>query len=432
MLALVSVEGYHGYLLFVWIYGLFFGGMEVALRVYCYERLKIKQYARGWGFVQGVKAIPYLIGLPISAYISKSADGNITGKTGFYFSFTFCILGGCVIFLMECFKGGYGHSDASYYGGSRMDLCKNDSNMTFEMNGGPSGGQYRGEYRGESASMMMAEPPDARDTRFMMPGSNGHLKCTCLPSSASLMEDKMKDVEEVSAALAEVSTASHHSKVQFNDEIEVVKEQQILEPNEIHSRSKLEDVEDEDEDEEHEDMIDLAQALFAAGVRPEHLASISEENLFLNGSGTAYNNAGGLEEPQLILSDEDTASGLQEIEENDEEEDDLVDDLVNDDEANGQPYLMWSEVEPEAMIEFSPKLLKSQSEPDLLHLLNEEEKRPHPSSRSILEAANTSAACPVKRQKSWHPIQSIKRSNGIGTSPTSMASPAPEELTSFV
>ena len=69
MLALVSVEGYHGYLLFVWIYGLFFGGMEVALRVYCYERLKIKQYARGWGFLQGVKAIPYLIGLPISAYI---------------------------------------------------------------------------------------------------------------------------------------------------------------------------------------------------------------------------------------------------------------------------------------------------------------------------------------------------------------------------
>ena len=296
-----------------------------------------------------------------------------------------------------------------------------------------------GEYRGESASMMMAEPPDARDTRFMMPGhipgSNGHLKCTCLPSSASLMEDKMKDVEEVSAALAEVSTASHHSKVQFNDEIEVVKEQQqLLEPNEIHSRSKLEDVEDEDEDEEHEDMIDLAQALFAAGVRPEHLASISEENLFLNGSGTAYNNAGGIEEPQLILSDEDTASGLQEIEENDEEDDDLVDDLVNDDEANGQPpYLMWSEVEPEAMIEFSPKLLKSQSEPDLLHLLNEaEEKRPHPSSRSILEAANTSATCSVKRQKSWHPIQSIKRSNGIAQSPTSMASPAPEELTSFV
>ena len=69
MLALVSVQGYHGYLLFVWMYGLFMGGHEVALRVYCYERLKIKQYARGWGFVQGIRGIPYLVGLPINAYL---------------------------------------------------------------------------------------------------------------------------------------------------------------------------------------------------------------------------------------------------------------------------------------------------------------------------------------------------------------------------
>ena len=69
MLALVSVQGYHGYLLFVWMYGLFMGGHEVALRVYCYERLKIKQFARGWGFVQGARGIPYLVGLPITAYI---------------------------------------------------------------------------------------------------------------------------------------------------------------------------------------------------------------------------------------------------------------------------------------------------------------------------------------------------------------------------
>ena len=62
MLALASVEGYHGYLMFVWMYGIFFGGMEVALKTYCYERLKIKQYARGWGYIQGVRALPLLIG----------------------------------------------------------------------------------------------------------------------------------------------------------------------------------------------------------------------------------------------------------------------------------------------------------------------------------------------------------------------------------
>ena len=77
---------------------------------------------------------------------------------------------------------------------------------------------------GESASALFGEPPDGQIV--LMPAPNGHLKCTCLPSSASLMEDKMRDVEEVSAALAEVSTASHHSKLQFNDEIQVVEEEE--------------------------------------------------------------------------------------------------------------------------------------------------------------------------------------------------------------
>ena len=150
-------------------------------------------------------------------------------KTGFYFSFPFCILGGCVLFLIsliEHLKGTYG---PDYYGGSKLELCKTDTNMTFEMNGGPSlpsGGHFRGcAGVGESASALFGEPPDGQIV--LMPAPNGHLKCTCLPSSASLMEDKMRDVEEVSAALAEVSTASsHQSKHQFNDEIQVVEEEQ--------------------------------------------------------------------------------------------------------------------------------------------------------------------------------------------------------------
>ena len=53
-----------------------------------------------------------------------------------------------------------------------------------------------------------------------------------------------------------------------------------------------------DEAVEEEDMIDLAQALYAAGVRPEPLFSISEENLCREEQP----------EPQIVLSDEDTAS----------------------------------------------------------------------------------------------------------------------------
>ena len=52
MLALLSVEGYHGYLLFVWMYGFFLGGFELSLKVYTFERVRVRLFTRGWGFVQ--------------------------------------------------------------------------------------------------------------------------------------------------------------------------------------------------------------------------------------------------------------------------------------------------------------------------------------------------------------------------------------------
>ena len=185
-----------------------------------------------------------------------------------------------------------------------MDLCKNDSNMTFEMNGGPlpSVGQFRGESASMIAEAANGGPNDGQILMMPAPSaSNGHLKCTCLPSSASLTEDRLKDVEEVSAAFAEVSVALNHSRVQFNDEIQVVKDD-----NEEVRKEENDDEEEEEEDAEGDEMIDLAQALYAAGVRPEHLASISEENLY-------HQNECNGEEPQLILSDEDTASGVHDM-----------------------------------------------------------------------------------------------------------------------
>ena len=212
--------------------------------------------------------------------------------------------------------------------------------------------------------------------------SNGHLKCTCLPSiAASEIDEKMKDIVEAEAAsmaLAEVSTASHNSKVTFNDEIQVVREE--IEP------------------EEDDDMIDLAEALYAAGVRPELLAAISEEDIFHPEDG--------------VLSDEDLASGLH--------------DEVDDEEALG---LMWSEYEPHEMEVIltndrlppppgQARLFASLSEPDLLSI-----KLPHPSSRPIMSGGggldpSQSAAAPVKRQKTWHQFNKpiIRNSLKSGTS----------------
>ena len=139
------------------------------------------------------------------------------------------------MFLLECFKGGAAHE--SLYQ-SKMDLCKMDTNMSLE--------------NGSVINLAAIEKP--------LPMVNGHLKCTCLPSNASDMEAKIKEIEEASQALAEVSVASNHnSKVTFDDEIQVVKE---VKP----------------EEEEDEEIINLAEALYAAGVTPEDvLTSIAEE-----------------------------------------------------------------------------------------------------------------------------------------------------------
>ncbi len=134
-----------------------------------------------------------------------------------------------------------------------MDLCKQDTNMSIEINGIGSVSQ-----QGNEAGMPLIQkelilpPPSALNE------PHEHLKCTCLPSNAGSDIDAQNALE-ASAVFAEVSTASHNSKVHFNDEIQVVRS-----------------VEEKDE----EDIVDLAQALYAAGVRPELLASISEENIF--------------------------------------------------------------------------------------------------------------------------------------------------------
>lgn len=70
ILALTTVHGNRqGYILFVWIYGIFCGGYHYSLKMYTYERVRARNFARTWGFVQCSQAIPIAIGVPISGRI---------------------------------------------------------------------------------------------------------------------------------------------------------------------------------------------------------------------------------------------------------------------------------------------------------------------------------------------------------------------------
>lgn len=73
ILALTAVHGnYHGYVLFVWIYGIFCGGYHYSLKMYTYEKVRARNFARTWGFVQCSQAIPIALGVPISGESLKA------------------------------------------------------------------------------------------------------------------------------------------------------------------------------------------------------------------------------------------------------------------------------------------------------------------------------------------------------------------------
>ena len=65
------------------------------------ERVRVRQFPRGWSFVQGIKTLPILVGVPISAWLN---GGTSNPKAGFLFSLACLVTGGSGLFLMRCFK----------------------------------------------------------------------------------------------------------------------------------------------------------------------------------------------------------------------------------------------------------------------------------------------------------------------------------------
>lgn len=66
LLALATVNGYHGYVLFAWLYGFCLGGYQYAVHQYTLDRVRARQFARGWSLVLAVRALPTLFGVPIA------------------------------------------------------------------------------------------------------------------------------------------------------------------------------------------------------------------------------------------------------------------------------------------------------------------------------------------------------------------------------
>ena len=180
MLALASVQGYHGYLLFSWMYGVFLGGFEYSLKIYTLEKVRVRQFPRGWGFVQGAKAIPALLGIPIAGYIS---DATSNPKAGLYFSVAACFGSAILLLFVDSLKSSTGNiqlgiGSQPYMYENRGELCKTDTNLTLELHGGGVGGNILESASVDSAGalqLMMMRNGGSRLERqfsFFQPGNS--------------------------------------------------------------------------------------------------------------------------------------------------------------------------------------------------------------------------------------------------------------------
>ncbi|XP_025837038.1 monocarboxylate transporter 2-like [Agrilus planipennis] len=115
LLALSAVQGYHGYVLFVWLYGVCLGGFDYSLKMFTLERIRTRHFTKAWSFVQGAKSVPVLIGIPITGYMNQ-----IHPKAGYYFSFGTTLVSASLMFLVGHRKDS---SNGNYSFSPKMNEC---------------------------------------------------------------------------------------------------------------------------------------------------------------------------------------------------------------------------------------------------------------------------------------------------------------------
>ncbi|XP_076357701.1 monocarboxylate transporter 10-like [Tachypleus tridentatus] len=97
ILSFFTVNEYNGYVLFVFIYGIFSGGYHYSLKMYLYEKVRPRNFDRSWSYLQCSQSIPVLLGIPVTAYINRTRGP----KMGFVFSCGCILAGALALFLMN-------------------------------------------------------------------------------------------------------------------------------------------------------------------------------------------------------------------------------------------------------------------------------------------------------------------------------------------
>uniref|UniRef100_A0A336KAV3 CSON006629 protein n=1 Tax=Culicoides sonorensis TaxID=179676 RepID=A0A336KAV3_CULSO len=123
ILGLTLVNGnIQGYVMFTWIYGIFCGGYYYSLKMYTYEKVRARNFARAWGFVQFSQAAGIALGVPLTGYM----NGTGNGKIGYYFSFACVLMGSAMMFLIDLHRKNVSRHKHTRANGTRH-LCMNET-----------------------------------------------------------------------------------------------------------------------------------------------------------------------------------------------------------------------------------------------------------------------------------------------------------------
>ncbi|GIY79311.1 hypothetical protein CEXT_586281 [Caerostris extrusa] len=101
LVAYPTLTGFGGYVLFVWVYGIFYGGYIYTLKLCVFEKVRARNYARAWSFLLWTQAVPTFIGLPI---ISDHLNEILDFKRGYYMASGMVFIGTLCLFLIDIHK----------------------------------------------------------------------------------------------------------------------------------------------------------------------------------------------------------------------------------------------------------------------------------------------------------------------------------------
>lgn len=80
--------------------GFFCGGYHYSLRVYLFERVRARNFAQAWSFVQCSQSIPIVVGVNLAEFLNS----HVSHKSGYLFGFFCALSGSLLLFLVDVHK----------------------------------------------------------------------------------------------------------------------------------------------------------------------------------------------------------------------------------------------------------------------------------------------------------------------------------------